>query len=532
MGDKLLLRFRDLTADIKTIEAHNGVVEKFGSVLWGWWKKPAEASPDPGLTTFATDLVGGQEAVYFVDSSNGEIYTAPLLAVSYEPGGRHRKAPHPELCPEYYRTKELPAWFQVGQIKQVGRANLVLASYVWSKSNRIAPMRSISALPSEAIGQSCLDLEFLDSNVSLWFLTPIDEFGVPRVGEVAPAKSRAIRPAAGQYILHLSDPHFGVNHAYRNHLAVSGAPKIAKESLVEGLLDDLRHLGLKQDDIASLVVTGDLTWRGDVHEFENAAQALSTLGNRLGLHRSQVVVVPGNHDIEWRHEHGEVDGNAELNYRDFSAKLYGVPAVESLLRISRLRLAHRLVTLVGLNSCRLESKANAGLGFVGRQQLAEVADYFRSFPKETGELRVALLHHHLVGVNFLEDIDWETKRVSVTLDAEAILRTLIALQFDLVLHGHQHQPFVAKEWRVVPEYVHPTTNTVAQLEGAVALVGGGSVGVSRPHLNTIGRNAYNLIHIRPTGEVEVRIRVRSSAGPGFVDYLRKVVSNPPATTIP
>jgi len=47
MPDKLLLRFRDLVAP--TIENHNTIARASDRVLWGWWKKPLEATPDPGL---------------------------------------------------------------------------------------------------------------------------------------------------------------------------------------------------------------------------------------------------------------------------------------------------------------------------------------------------------------------------------------------------------------------------------------------------------------------------------------------------
>ena len=40
--DRILLRFRDLTQGIQTIDVHNSVVAECGKVYWGWWKKEKE----------------------------------------------------------------------------------------------------------------------------------------------------------------------------------------------------------------------------------------------------------------------------------------------------------------------------------------------------------------------------------------------------------------------------------------------------------------------------------------------------------
>src|SRR6266404_2667191 len=515
MPEQVLLRFRDLFAEVNTISAHNEIANAAGRVLWGWWKKPPELMPDPGLTLIKQDLTPNA-TVLLVDSAKGVLYRAPLFNVHYQPGGMLQSPPTPDLCPTYYRDKVLPAWFEIGVIEEPSLPLSYLSDYVYSHSNRTAPRQSATALPDSAIGQPVLDLDFLDSNISLWFIVPTDELGIRLRSRIVKGLSRGVWALKGKYVLHISDPHFGPQHAFRNQLSTRGL-RIAKESLLEALLQDLEAIGISENDVALVLVTGDLTWAGDPHEFANAQKFLEGLCSKLGLHNSQVVIVPGNHDIEWRDEKGDVDDNAELNYANFCASFYGAEPEEPFLRIHRFLINERPVCIIGLNSCRIESKENAGLGFVGREQLRLALRFLNSNHRDN-ELRIALVHHHLMPVNYIEGIDWESKKVSIMLDAEAVLRSLVFARTRLVLHGHQHQPFISIVRRIVDGFVDPFEGKECCVDGSIAIVGGGSVGVDRAHINIIGRNSYNIIELSPDGPISVRTRLQSPVGPGFSDY--------------
>jgi predicted phosphodiesterase len=519
MSDYLLLRFRELTAGIETIPAHNKIVKERGHVLWGWWKKPPELTPDPALTMLAKTVnkKNGDRLIFFVNSADGTLYEAPLSQIFYEPGGPELKCPEPEHCPQYYREKTLAAWFRVGKITKSKRS---LDTYVFSSSNRTALDRSETGISRSHIHQVVADVAFLDSNVSLWFITPIGDIEFSAESQAVRPLSRGVWPAKGGIVLHLSDLHFGVEHAFRNELASSTEPRLAKQTLSEAIIDDLRAARVDLNDVAMILISGDLTWSGDAHEFENARQFIARLRNACGLHISQVVVVPGNHDIEWRDGKGDVSSNAELNYASFSRALYGTDPDQTFVRVHEFVIAGRPVVVVGLNSCRIESRENAGLGFVGREQLNKALT-FLSMRQKKEELKIAMLHHHLLPVNYVEDFDAATKRVSLTLDAEAVVRSLISAGVHIVLHGHQHQPYIAQIRRIIEDFVDPFDFRPAGskcLDGSLWVLGGGSIGVSRRHVNVIGRNSYNIIDLRTRSTIVLRARIQSSAGPGFSDY--------------
>lgn len=533
MSDYLLLRFRDLTAEVNTVTAHNEIAEASQTVFWGWWKKPAELMPDPSLTILKRDVADnpGRIPIFFIDSATERVYEAALHEVVYEQTGPEQPVPNPDLCPEYYRAKNLPAWFRIGPIREVG--NNKLSEYVFSSANRTAFNRSVTALSRSEIGEVVKDTKFLDSNISLWFIAPTHSVEFSERTQIVRPLSRGIWPLKGRYALHISDLHFGERHAFRNELGSVKEPRLAKETMAEALIEDMRLIDIKLDQVALLLVTGDLTWTGNAHEFANAASFLENLRNAFGLHLSQIIVIPGNHDIEWRDQKGDIDPNAELNYRNFCYHLYHSPPEDSFLRVHQFMLDDRYLCIIGMNTCRIESKENAGYGFVGREQLNHVLKVLYETRCDGKQLKMALLHHHLLPVNHVEDFSSEARRISLTLDAEAIMRNLIGARVPLVLHGHQHQPYISQIRRVVQNFVDPFGFRPGSgpgdeycLDGTLTVVGAGSLGVAQAHINRIGRNSYNILDLRDNSEVLLRTRVQSGSGPGFIDYQQFKIAIP------
>lgn len=501
----ILLRYRELTQGIITVDEHNKVCDKEGSALWGWWKKAKEVFPDPTLPEIAAEIVNSQNVfVYFVNSDTCNFYKAPLKKVHYKAGGKYIQAPNPDLCPNYYNRKDAPAWFEIGKIEPVLADEL--KDFVLSEENRTT--RHHDSIPREAIGQHILDIAFLEHPVSMWFLCPsskIDFLGMHSVPNV----SKGSYDTKGKYILHLSDLHFGINHAYRNPLA--GEEPISKAMLIDELVEDIKNYKKDiYDNIGLILITGDLTWSANPHEFSNAVQFIKQLKEEFGLGNQHIIVVPGNHDIEWLDKDGVIDHNAELNYRNFYREVYNVKPNDELLKIGRFNIGGENVCIIAMNSCRLESKENAGYGYVGNDQLRKIQTYFSD--KSEIDYIIALLHHHVLPVNYIEEYDPKSKRVSMLLDAESVVRTLISCEVCTTLHGHQHQPYYSKLKRFVPGYIRDGHKT--NLDGEICIIGGGSLGVNQQKVNMIGRNTYNILY-RENGELQIITRIKSGNGMGF-----------------
>lgn len=508
--DRILLRFRDLTQGIQTIDVHNSVVAECGKVYWGWWKKEKEPFPDPILSELANMVQEINDVyVYFINSDTKQYYKAKLYSILYTPGISSSSLPEElkPMCPEYYRDKELPAWFQIGEIEEVLESDL--NSYVLSRNNRTT--KNYNSIPDEAIGNFITDVNILSHPVSMWFMCDISEFDslegrcIYNISSGSyPVKENA------SYILHLSDLHFGDNHAYKNPLSTT--LPTSKELMVDALVGDLTDLGNEYvNGIGLVIISGDISWAANPHEFSNAIEFITKLKQELGIGSEHIIVVPGNHDIEWLQDDGKIDTNAELNYRNFYKDIYNSLPLNSMVRINQYKMGGKNVCIVALNSCRLESPENAGYGYVGADQLKIMTDYFRSH--QNIDYKIAVLHHHLLPVNYMEDYDPAAKRISMLLDSESVMQSLVSCGVQTVLHGHQHQPYFSKIRRVIPGFV--TRGQKTCLDGELNVVGAGSLGVQQPKLNVIGRNSYNILKINDNKSLTIMTRIKSSNGVGF-----------------
>lgn len=98
-------------------------------------------------------------------------------------------------------------------------------------------------------------------------------------GRCRPAQDRA-----GGAILHLSDLHFGTLAEARNWHS-----QIAQDLTVE--------LGCRRLD--GLICSGDLGTFSTDAEYAATVEFLNRLGNEFGLAPERIVLVPGNHDLDW-----------------------------------------------------------------------------------------------------------------------------------------------------------------------------------------------------------------------------------------
>jgi hypothetical protein len=117
--ESLVLRFRDLVTDQgSTVQQHDEIAEKKGSVWWGWWNKFAEQVP---INTF--DRLAGLIAtsgnpldILLLDSGQNKLYSTTCHEICWQHGRVKIGSPDPELTPSYYRTETYFAWFKLDRI--------------------------------------------------------------------------------------------------------------------------------------------------------------------------------------------------------------------------------------------------------------------------------------------------------------------------------------------------------------------------------------------------------------------------------
>src|SRR6266542_810041 len=285
-------------------------------------------------------------------------------------------------------------------------------------------------------------------------------------------------------ILHISDLHR------------SPADPISNEELLSVLLRD-RDRYLKEDPQVpapqAIVVSGDIIQgvplrteafgRKVSEQYDVAEKFLSDLTTSfVNGDRSRVIIVPGNHDIDWNTARqamtlvGIEDAPAELekalfkedsiyrwnwktrelyrvvdevvyarrfsSYRDFFQRFYA--GVEGLLRVSRdsdanlFELYDGRVVIAAFNSCS-GNDCFAFHGSIPRSLIAQtdldIGRLGRAF-----ELRISVWHHSIEGPPYRTDY----------MDVD-IVRGMIGRGFRLGLYGHQHKAQAAPHQIYLPD---------------------------------------------------------------------------------
>ncbi len=198
-------------------------------------------------------------------------------------------------------------------------------------------------------------------------------------------------------LLHVSDLHTGTHEERDVEQALA--------RLVERLEPQL------------VVASGDLAHRGRRQELERAASLLRSLG-------PPVLAVPGNHDLP------HTPTRFVRPWAEF----------ERVWETTEPTASAPGLHVVGLNSARPFRHQG---GALSREQLAGATE--RLGQAKDGALRVAVLHHHLIGA------PWRAARKRPVSHRNHVLRTLVNAGADLILAGHIHQAAVSErhEFEVV-----------------------------------------------------------------------------------
>ena len=186
-------------------------------------------------------------------------------------------------------------------------------------------------------------------------------------------------------IAHLSDLHCGEQHFEPN--------------LLERAIAEINDLAPE-----IVVCSGDLTSFGFRHEYQLAREYLDR------IECDAVVVVPGNHD------------SRNVGYVHFE-ELFGA-------RNSVLRTAG--VTVVAVDS----TEPDLDHGQIGRGRYSWIE---QEFAAEPSDLRIFVLHHHLLPV------PGTGRERNIVYDAGDALECLQRAGVNLVLSGHKHVPYA---WRL------------------------------------------------------------------------------------
>jgi 3',5'-cyclic AMP phosphodiesterase CpdA len=240
--------------------------------------------------------------------------------------------------------------------------------------------------------------------------TPVEKPSPASIDPVSPPVSLASKPPP-KYVLHLSDLHF--------------SDETQADQWHAQLLLDLRNQ-MKIQELSAVVISGDITNHATVEQFGFAQSFLQQLCESFHTAKQRLIIVPGNHDVNWTLTDQGQDGFSPFAtfYQQLTGSAYppSAAAQTTLLHLADLKLL-----VLGLNSAWKIDRAHpsrAGL-------------HAGAFGKALGSL---LKNEEYQTCNKLAV--WHHPPAELTAEAGldgAVLEQLAQAGFRLILHGHIHR---------------------------------------------------------------------------------------------
>jgi len=208
-----------------------------------------------------------------------------------------------------------------------------------------------------------------------------------------------------------------------------------------------------------VVASGDLAHRGRRQELERAAKLLRSLG-------PPVLAVPGNHDLPYTPARFVRPWKTYEAIRETTEPTASLPGLH----------------VVGLNSARPFRHQGGALSGAQLDRAAE-----RLAAAEAGALRVAVLHHHLIGA------PWRAARKRPVSRRNHVFHALVDAGADLILAGHIHQAAVSErhEFEVVGDEARAAVVAIAP-------------GLGQPRPRRLGEARGLHVHEAETDAIVVR----------------------------
>lgn len=415
MRHTIILRFSDYEKR-DTISRHQAIIKAQQFVWWGWWKKDHEPMQSEALSEIEKNR---PIEIGLIERIAKKFYSALCTEIVFDPKGNDMRSPNPKHTPIYYRKSSHPAWFMFSSIKD---------------------------LTSEEFDGKFGKIPEGDQTLFV-----VEEGGFKICPALADVKTIETE---GDSILHLSDIHFGEDHAFA---VVDRDDAIHEPSLVSKIC---RHISSQR--IGVVVVSGDIITKGKEKNYQHAITFLDSLLNCLKLEHKHLVIVPGNHDI---YTHGIKNPTRkykhEQPFRTFLRYFYGEQK-----DIERLWAFHTQsgwdLYFVGLNSAHLRDKDTMDYGYVGDDRYLPLLQHIAKSNNNKNltelvhdrKLTFAVLHHHILPVLLVRRLEKRRpekpekyRPVSLTLDAGKLITDLLTNGIYFVLHGHEHVPFIGSTTR-------------------------------------------------------------------------------------
>ena len=290
-------------------------------------------------------------------------------------------------------------------------------------------------------------------------------------------------------IIHLSDLQFGEPNRIKEKRDEEKETTIRRfaNKISSSISENLKN---KQAGTSIMIVTGDIANTSVEDEYEEAIIFFEELIKNLNLTKDKVVLIHGNHDINWKicekvynNHKGDPKQIKEIHqkdkyYKQFYDKFYSPLKIPrfNIDSPSNLRNFPELKTIIfAVNSCSGVTVKETQ-GFINEHNLRELIKQAEKIDPNHESTWIACWHHNVIQ-RVENDLDYVE-------NAREIIHILAQNYIDIILHGHEHIG-------MSQIYGFPDS----KYGGIVSILGCGSAGLDfkkRPHGIP---NQYSLIEI-------------------------------------
>ncbi len=313
-------------------------------------------------------------------------------------------------------------------------------------------------------------------------------------------------------IIHISDLHFGkkpdgkVMHRF--------IPTVDdRRDLATHLIEELKLKYENQLKNCVLIISGDLVYMATEDEYNEALNCLNKVCSELEIRKDRVVIVPGNHDVNWlKDKTGE-----SKRFEDYLVFIYRFYGEELLLKLypflykedfsitaspikpENIIAFHYIddrITIVGMNSCVYENSQNH-YGFVGWQQFSNIRKQLDKIDELQKSIKIAVIHHQMhpfpEPLSSIKTEQWID--ISIIRDAGFVEKSLEELNFDLVFHGHKHHPQIRETKVSIKHDEYKDTKSLFILGGGSVAVENSERGSKPNHFQTLEFLSFPRNHL-------------------------------------
>jgi predicted MPP superfamily phosphohydrolase len=469
----IFLRFSDYETD--TIVAHRDLIGERGCVWWGWWQKLHEPWPQDVFDNFRSQVSRSEIRIGLLNRASKRYYVGICEEFAEQEGTRF-PSPNANETPEYYRSAQMcPAWFKLTGITD-------LSDKQWEEEFGPVPVddRTLFVVSENMIAARVAQVDLPAPELP-------SQVAIPRNS----VQVITAAPNSGVGVLHISDLHFGEDYGF-NATSKFGVAR----SLVQVITSNF--VGTKP---AALVVSGDLSTRGDPNGLTGARLFLEELAKALGIPREAVIIAPGNHDILLDSVTPTRDFSNEQQFRDLVHLFYG--GTVDLERVHHITDNLGMVYVIGVvNSSRPRTQSTKDYGYVGRDRsepVFERIEGIRSNLTDSTSWGAFVLHHHVLPAPLFESPE-DGRPVSLTLDSGEIVSFAQKYGINAILHGHQHLPFIGSVSRISECPTSQQSNPSPHKRVSIMGMGSTSARVDRLR-NELRNNTFGYYVPHPDGSL-------------------------------